>query len=169
MKSIVSFIILVIAFNVNAEKIAFEGKEYKLEIEEESLVCSDFTIKSTTKSLPFSIRETIIGISDSKVSMGHYGRPHVTEQTFEYIKENVMVKLPVIESLLTGYSKIDPKRPYLSHPYKCLGDNKVLFSMWGGGNCSNVCEAFAVIEFTNSGNIKSSKGLTYKEYKMVSK
>lgn len=41
--------------------------------------------------------------------------------------------------------------------------------MWGGGNCSNVCEAWATVVFNKSGGVVSIKGVSLNEVRKLLK
>lgn len=164
MRNIFYILLLVYPFQGYSENIAVNGKEYKIEIKESVLECSDFSIKSITKELPFSIRERHIPYEKT---MGHKGNSHLINQSLSFAYKQNNQNIPAFYKQLSNYTRVDPNRPYLAKPIKCIENRSVLFYLWGGGNCSTVCEAYALVEFTSSGVISSLKGLNYKEYKKL--
>ena len=151
---------------VASEVIESNGKKYTVETKHNTLRCNTFSVTNIERSLPFSIRESRIPY---EITMKHHGRPHLLNLTLLYNSQSVEKKLPALETLLSGYNKISEKKSYISTPISCIGNNKVLFKMWGGGNCTNVCEAWATVEFNKSGKILKVKGLSYNEYVKLQK
>ena len=100
----------------------------------------------------------------SELTVNHMGDPYTMNEDVIYIASGKEVKLPKLVSKLSNYSKIDKKRSYRVSADKCLGESSALFMLLGGGNCSNVCEAYAKVDFNENGNISSISGLTYQEY-----
>jgi len=148
---------MLISMPISSEEINANGKKYTVEINHKTIQCGHFSITNSERSLPFSIRESRIPY---KITMGHHGRPHLISTTLFYKSLQTEKKLPPLESLLVGYNRISSKKTYISTPVKCIGENTVFFRMWGGGNCSNVCEAWASVEFSTTGDIVSIKGLS---------
>jgi len=151
---------------VNAGTLKHNGNSYKYENIESILKCSKFSIVTKTKSFPFSLSENKIPY---EITMKHMGNPHLISQKQMYINSGKEVELPNLISKLSNYKKIEKKRSYTIKPVKCLGASSVLFSLWGGGNCSTVCEAYVKAAFTENGAISSIYGLTYKEYNELRK
>ena len=96
--------------------------------------------------------------------MGHKGKAHIMSQNMTLVTNGSAIDISNIYKNIRNYSKIDPGRPYISRPEKCIGSKSVLFYFWGGGNCSTVCEAYALASFEANGKVKTLKGLEYKEY-----
>jgi len=151
---------------VASEEIQANGKKYTIETKHNTIQCTTFSVTNSERSLPFSIRESRIPY---EITMGHHGRPHLLSLTLTYKSQLVEKKLPALETLLTSYNRVSLKKNYVSTPTKCIGKNKVLFKMWGGGNCTNVCEAWASVEFSKVGEIISIKGLSYSEFVQLQK
>lgn len=160
MNKIFVVVLFLISIPVSSEEIKANGKIYKIETKQKTLQCGQFSITNIEKSLPFSIRESRIPY---KITMGHHGRPHLISSTLIYKSPQIEKKLPPLETLLVGYKRISPKKTYISTPTKCISKNTVFFKMWGGGNCTNVCEAWASVEFRATGDIVSIKGLSGNE------
>lgn len=150
-------------FSCNALSEEFEvaGKLYTLQEKQSDFSCNEFTIQSLEKRLPYSVNENLV-----RGGLGHLGDFNIISHTITYSSQNksIIQQLPKLEKLLTSYDRIDPNRPYISKPEACPGNDAVLFRMWGGGNCSNVCEAWALVIFTDEGKIDKITGLTGNEY-----
>lgn len=142
-----------------SEEFEVEGKAYSLIENKSDFSCSNFTIESLEKRLPRSVNQNLV-----RGGLGHLDDPRIISHTLTYSNESVKKTLPRLESLLTNYDKISPRRSYIPKANACPGNNGVLFRMWGGGNCSTVCEAYALVIFTKLGEISKIKGLTYSEY-----
>lgn len=164
MKNHVYPLLMLFSFSAQAEIISINGKKYEIEIKESLLKCDNFSINSSIKSLPFSIRERYLPY---KKLMGHKGNSHLMSQNLTFVTNSSSFDISNIYKNINNYSKIDPKRPYISKPEKCIGSNSVLFYFWGGGNCSTVCEAYALVSFEANGKVKTLKGLEYNEYKKL--
>ncbi len=154
-------LLLFASANCFSETINIEGKEYPVIENTKNLQCANFSVTSVTRELSHRLHYSEI---PENISMGHQGGNYLS-QSMTFKAGNLQRNMPALELILTGYNKISADRPYLSTPVKCVGSDTLLVSMWSGGNCSTVCEAYALITFDNSGNIIKSKGLTYKEYK----
>jgi len=165
MKNILLIIAILFSCNALSEEFEVAGKLYTLKEKKIDFSCDEFTIQSLEKSLPHSVNENLV-----RGGLGHLGNFLIISHTLSYINKNKSIsqQLPKLEKLLTSYERIDPRRPYISKPEACPGKNTVLFSMWGGGNCSSVCEAWALVIFSPEGNIKHIEGLTYDEYNKCS-
>jgi len=161
MRTIISTIILTVSLSGNASTLVHNGNVYNLESKESILKCSKFSIYTKTISFPFSLRENNIPYEKT---MKHMGNAHLISQKLIFSNTGVENELPDIISKLSDYKKIDKKRSYIISPVKCLGESSVLLSLWGGGNCSTVCEAYAKATLTKNGVLSSISGLTYKEY-----
>lgn len=144
-----------------AETIKIKGKEYTLEEKKEVLNCKAFKIISLEKRLPYSVNVDRI---PNGITMGHLGDENILSQTITYKSKIVSKAFPQLENLLSTYERIDLSRSYISRPVSCIGEDAVLFRMWGGGNCSTVCEAYVLITINENGEISNAKGLTYEEY-----
>jgi len=88
-------------------------------------------------------------------------------QKLSFKTNNASKDISYIYKNIHNYSKIDAKRPYISAPVKCIENKSVLFTFYGGGNCSTVCEAYALVSFKTNGTFNSLKGLNYNEYKKL--
>ena len=165
LKILLSALLISIPFLGYAEDIVVNGTTYDIEEKTQTLKCNEFSIHTKERSFPFAIRESRIPY---ELTMKHPGRPHLISQSNSYISVDKSVPIPALESITSNYERIDAKRPYISEPVKCLDGKKVLFTMWGGGNCSTVCEAWAIVEFTKNGLVRSFQGIAYDEFKSLS-
>jgi hypothetical protein len=165
LKILLSALLILIPFLGYAEDIVVNGTTYDIEEKTQTLNCNEFSIHTKERSFPFAIRESRIPY---ELTMKHLGRPHLISQSNSYISVDKSVPIPALESITFNYERIDAKRPYISEPVKCLDGKKVLFTMWGGGNCSTVCEAWAIVEFTKNGLVRSFQGIAYDEFKSLS-
>ena len=166
MNKLIALTIFLISIPAASEEIQANGKKYTIETKSKILQCGTYSVTKYERSLPFSIRESRIPY---KITIGHHGRPHLLSLKLTYKSKSVEKTIPALEKLLTGYNRISSKKSYISTPVKCISKNKVIFKMWGGGNCTNVCEAWATIEFSKSGEISSIKGLSYREFIQLQK
>jgi hypothetical protein len=157
---IASFILGLISSGASGEQITSDGITYSVEVDQVELDCTSFKMASVVKSLPSNISESKIPY---EITMGHYGNPYALSQTILYISPSVAPAAIAVEKIQPVYSRIDPTRKYLATPEKCLPKNSVLFSFWGGGNCTNVCEAWGRVYFSTKGEILEVKGLNYQE------
>ena len=165
MKNIIITISLLLSINSFAEKVEIDGKLYPVKERSSKVECGNFSIISTTKKLPDFLHHSKIPKS---LSIGHKGINYIGYE-LTYQAEGKLVKVKPLESYLNGYERIAEDRLYISRPQKCIQPNTVLFSMWGGGNCSDVCEAFSLITFNPNGEIEKAEGLSMKEYKDLKK
>lgn len=147
--------------NIFPETFVVDGKEYVLEEKKSSFKCPNFNIESLEKRLPSFLNGNLV-----RGGLGHLGDFKIISHkiTYSNSSESISRRLPKLEGLLSSYERIDSSRPYISKPTACPGKDGVLFEMWGGGNCSTVCEAWALVIFSNDGSIKKIKGLSYDEY-----
>ncbi|WP_155247349.1 hypothetical protein [Teredinibacter turnerae] len=145
-----------------AGSIEHDGVTYEVELRTSELNCDLFTVKLERRSLPFSIRESQIPYP---ITMGHLGDPYLISQTITYKAKGSKENVNSVESVLPKYSRVENGRKYVAKLGSCVGESSVTLSLWGGGNCTNVCEAWTLITFGSNGEVKSSKGLTYAEFK----
>jgi len=154
--------IILISTQLTAEEIIHNGEVFTIEINETSLDCGAFSITSQERSLPFEIRESKI---PRDITMGHYGRPHLLSQSIKFNSKDADETYSEITDLLPSYEKIEPQRVYIAKPIKCFSNNSVIFSFWGGGNCTTVCEAWGLVEFSKSGKVVLTIGISHKNFK----
>ena len=146
----------------NADQISHKGITYEVRTDEISLECSSFKIISKVQTLPSSLRESEIPY---EITMGHYGKPHVLEQSISYVSDTAENMAFAVDAITPTYERIDDDRKYLAKPEACVGPHSVVFSLWGGGNCKTVCEAWVLVEFSGSGKPVKVLGLSYSEFK----
>ena len=155
-------ILLVLSNQVFSGQVEFNGKIYETKIESEFFLdCGSFNLeKRTTRFLYSSFPETQIPL---EISHKHKSRPYVISQEVIYTSGSIE-KIIDSDLFLPSYSRIDPTRSYLISESQCVGPNTVIFGFWGGGNCSSVCDAKAIVEFTSLGEIKMVRGLSNEEF-----
>jgi hypothetical protein len=159
---IVALFLSCISTVVLAESVLHKGIEYQVERDLTELSCSNFSFSLESRSFPFNLRESKIPY---EITLGHIGKPHLISQSFTYSSPGQVSEPEQTTALLPNYIRIDNKRKYLAAVGACAGVDSVTVSFWGGGNCRNVCEAWALITFSKQGKVQSSKGLTYAEFK----
>jgi len=147
-----------------AEEISHKGTTYTIDVETQDLDCGSFIVLLTERALPFSVRESEI---PHEITLGHFGKPHVLSQEFSYVSKFTARTLTDLKEIIPEYERIETKRKYLAKATKCVSPNFVLFSFWGGGNCKTVCEAWALVEFSEDGRAISSQGLSYQQYQQL--
>ncbi|WP_297811368.1 hypothetical protein [uncultured Methylophaga sp.] len=162
MKALVFLVAYLLLAVANAGQLSHKGITYEVRTDEVSLECRSFKIISKVQSLPFSLRESEIPY---EITMGHYGKPHVLEQSISYVSDTVENDAFEVDAILPAYERIDDERKYLAKPVACVGPHSVAFSLWGGGNCKTVCEAWVLVEFSGTGKPVKALGLTYSEFK----
>lgn len=162
LKELVFLVAYLWAVGANAGQVSHKGITYEVVTEETSLECSSFEIISKVQALPFSLRESEIPY---EITMGHYGKPHVLEQSISYISDTGENEAFSVNAIIPTYERIDDDRKYLAKPEACVGPYSAVFSLWGGGNCKTVCEAWVLVEFSHSGKPVKAIGLSYSEFK----
>jgi len=165
MKNIIITLSLLFTVNSFAETVEINGNNYPVKVKSSNVECGDFSVVSTTKELPDFLHYSQI---PKTLSIGHKGINYI-DYELSYKTKGEQFKVKPLEGSLNGYEKIAKDRLYISRPQKCIEPNKVLFLMWGGGNCSDVCEAYSLITFDSKGSIKKAQGLSMKEYKELKK
>jgi hypothetical protein len=153
------FSLLSSASLVNQE-VMIDGNSYQVITTETKLQCDNFSIKAETLRLPSHLHHSQI---PKELSIGHAGGNFVGHK-IQYTSQSVMSEIVGIKQQLKGYEKLAKKRVYIAKPVKCLSDYNVLISLYGGGNCDTVCEAYATLKFNKQGEIVDAKGLSYQEF-----
>jgi len=159
MRIILATLLLFLLFIDDAYSLDYQDS---IEKKEKVIKCSNFSIRKITSRLPYSINERDI---PRELTMGHYTDPYLVSEQLFYIRSGEAVNIGGLTDRLPNYKKIEQKRPYIVSSIQCLGDSSVIFRLWGGGNCDNVCVAIVKADFNDKGDISSISGLTYKEYK----
>lgn len=162
MKALVFLTVYLLAVLANADQISHKGITYEVKTDEIGLDCGSFKIISKVQSLPFSLRESEIPY---EITMGHYGKPHVLKQSISYVSDTAEGEAFAVDAITPTYERIDADREYLAKPEACVGPHSAAFSLWGGGSCKNVCEAWVLVEFSRSGKPVNALGLSYSEFK----
>jgi len=122
--------------------------------------CGEYTLKVVSYEFDQGLPEKVL----SNESAGHFGNPYLVKQEFIYVSKKGLVSHP-ISDLWPKYERIDPERYYTAKIKQCSDNREATFSLWSGGNCRDVCEAWGVIRFSENGSITSLKGLSYPEFK----
>jgi len=160
MKFIITILSILFSISSFSETVEINGKTHSVNTRFKAISCGNFSIESVTKKLPDYLHHSQIPKS---LSIGHKGINYIGyELTFRSKDKEVDIK--PLKDHLSGYQKLAKDRLYISRPIKCIKPNSVLFSMWGGGNCSDVCEAFSVISFDLNGIVTKARGLSVKEF-----
>jgi len=162
LKLLATIIASLFTLNASAEQISHNRTTYDVQSEVSELDCGPYMIISTVKTLPFKLRESQIPY---EITMGHYGKPHVLGQSISYISDNAGKVTFDVNEIIPSYGRIDSARKYLAKPEACVSQNSVVFSFWGGGNCKTVCEAWALVKFSTTGDPIKVQGLSYSEFK----
>ncbi|MDW7549033.1 hypothetical protein HUZ36_17650 [Pseudoalteromonas sp. McH1-7] len=123
--------------------------------------CGDYQLKIVSLELNRNIPEQ--SILDE--SAGHFGNPYLLTQELVYISK-AGVTTHSISNVWPEYERIDPTRYYSATIKQCTDKREAIIAFWSGGNCRDVCEAWALVTFTEDGTIESSKGLSYQEFKL---
>lgn len=160
MKFIITIISILFSISSFSETVEIDGKSHSVNTRYKAVSCGDFLIESVTKKLPDYLHHSQIPKS---LSIGHKGINYIGYE-LTYKSKGQEIDIKPLKDHLSGYKKLSKDRVYISRPLKCIKPNAVLFSMWGGGNCSDVCEAFSVITFNSSGVITKARGLSVKEF-----
>ena len=146
----------------NAKQTTFNGEVIETERKIILLECSSFQVETYIENWPLKFEESALCSRDT---LGFMGMCLYTawENTL-VTPENTRLKLPKIHELNLGSERLLKDRYYIESPSFCEG-NKVYFSLWGGGNCRNGCEAFGYIEMNEANEVIGSGLIPYSEYK----
>lgn len=154
MRNICWVILLLLNINLMAQEIEIGGTLFKVTKSETSIECENFSIKAEASKLPSHLHHSQI---PKGLSIGHVGGNYIGHK-LHYISQSVSTKVVGIKQQLKGYEKLDKKRVYIAKPVKFLLNNHVLISLYGGGNCNTVCEAYASLEFNKQGELVNAQG-----------
>jgi len=161
MKIVFLFIGLLSSASILAQEVMIDGHVYQVIKTESKLQCDNFEIISKTLRLPSHLHHSQI---PKELRIGHAGGNYIGHKLI-YTSKLARNEIVGIKENLKGYEKLAENRVYIAKPVKCLSDNHVLISLYGGGNCDTVCEAYATLEFNKQGEIVNAQGLTYQEFK----
>ena len=155
---------------------------YELETFSDHLVCDNFTLESYSTYFTMGAFDPQIG---ERVRIRHYELPrykrssepqmrksylpgeHYISTTFFTSPSTKKHVVTNIENHFENYSRIADDRVYNWSADKCLPDDKILISLYSGGNCTNVCEAWGILQFDGNAKIKTAEGLTLAAYNKI--
>lgn len=163
MKVVYVIFSMLFSTNIAAQEVNIDGTAYQVIKTETKLKCDNFTVHAETLRLPSHLHHSQI---PKELSIGHAGGNYIGHK-LQYTSKLARNEIVGIKENLKGYEKLAENRVYIVKPVKCLSDNHVLISLYGGGNCDTVCEAYATIEFDKQGKVINAKGHSYQEYKLL--
>ncbi|WP_444896916.1 hypothetical protein [Microbulbifer sp. SSSA005] len=161
MRNLLVLMVLSFSVHIGADEINIGGRVFETTNKIDELDCEGFKLRTITTSIDPNVKENDLPF---EALLGHKTKSHVISQYVIFVGDALSIKIPPIESLISNYSRIDPKRPYLASPEFCHG-NKVYISLWSGGTCSTVCEAWIVVDFDKSGAVTNAVGLTFAQFR----
>lgn len=162
MKIIIGLAFLFLCLAARADELVDDAQEHELNTETKKLSCDTFELKLITKEFSRNLAESEI---PTHLTMKHYGNPYLVSQQV-LVDESTAVD---VNTLLPEYERIESGRKYSAKFGSCVGGDSFTLSLWGGGNCRTVCEAWALVSISEGGTLLSSKGLSYAEFKTFAK
>lgn len=156
-----------------------DGIHYLTETKSSELICDNFTLTRTVINYTQDVFDPVTGaISQvNETDLPNTGGLRHPEKSYYLPDWKVDDYVEITQGELTSRVRnlpdkirsrsVAPDRVYVWTAGKCLPDDRVLISLTSGGNCSNVCEAFAIIGFGPNGEIIETEALTYAEFKIL--
>ncbi|WP_444905582.1 hypothetical protein ACJJIR_12425 [Microbulbifer sp. SSSA008] len=160
MRNLVALVVLSISVYAGADELNIGGRVFETAKDIDEISCKGFKLQTITTSIDPNVRENDLPF---EALLGHKTKSHVISQQVIYVGDEHSIMVSPIENHVSNYPRIDPKRPYLASPEFCH-DNKVYFSLWGGGTCNTVCEAWVEVEFDRHGKVANAVGLTFEQF-----
>jgi len=149
--------------NIAAQEVKIDGTAYQVIKTEDHLQCDNFTIEAETLRLPENLHYSQI---PKGLSIGHAGGNYIGYK-LQYTSQLAQNEIVQLKDKLKGYKRLSAERIYIAKAVKCLSNNQILITLWSGGNCDTVCEAYATLEFDKQGKVINAKGHSYQEYKLL--
>lgn len=156
-----------------------DGVHYLTKTEKTELVCENFTLTHTRVDYTQEIVEAQSGnlnkISETQLpssgGLRHadksYSLPKWKIEDFVELNwGEVTTRIDNLPDQIDSH-RISGSRIYVWTPVKCLQDDQVLLSLGSGGNCTNVCEAWAKVRFGPGGEITDTKSLSLAETRIL--